>query len=158
MTSPDKLRPLPDTQAEIERIFLWDIIKGAFGAHADEAGLQASFELTGTEQSTPTRFVLVSPAAKIESDDCDLKLWGDWAPGQGINTATLTYNDADTGRELWTYHIDAQGMDQYPAAGMERTPLDAEDVRDIRDDVERAQWSQTASEACAENVFFWSAK
>lgn len=161
MSNREVLSPLQDTQAEIERLILWDLLNDMLRANAHEVGIQGIF--SATPDNPADMVVLVRPPAalpKEEQDDkdpeCTIQLWGRWEAVDGITDISLIYTDAKTKVELWNYHLTREGMEQFTSSTVDPTPLDQDDLQEIRADCEEANWDAEASRKLAATVLFFS--
>lgn len=131
----------------IERVFLWDELTGIFKRSALLTGLQASLD-----DGTRTNIVL-SGKISDSSPKMSVELWARWAGGVGIHEITMVFNYPDTPRNDFEYEITPDYLREYAP---DPTPLDREDIQDLRADIQRTTWTQARSEDAAANGFLFS--
>ena len=133
-----------DEQVSIEQALLWDDIVDTFRTHAYVAGMQASLD-GETVFREPTRLVLES----VPDDEYTIQLWGVIGKKQLLGYVVLLFLDKQ-GEEAYNYNITPGGsIKQYSA---QPTPLDKEDLQDLRMELANACWDQSRSATCASDV------
>lgn len=140
----------PDEQIDIERAFLWGEILETFQNNAFTLGMQPGSDIEPGVFSRPTRLVLVSKTPNEEG--YTVQLWGEVTAEAMIGRATLLFISEDIGEEF-NYEITPEAIKQY---SLEPTPLDQDDIQDLRADIAETQWGESSSKACASSVIFFS--
>lgn len=145
-----------DPSQEIERIFLWQALEGAFRTHADFCGVQlATVSLENIinppkdSQEAQTRLVL---ADEPHEDDDTLQLWAEASGGNLISKVSILYFDT-SGQETYNYALTPDSIAQHSPRP---TLLDFEDLTELRADVNEATWSAERSKKCAEGLLFFA--
>lgn len=136
-----------DEQAAIERLLLWEDIVATFRSNASILGIQAALELPQQPFKNPTRLVLEAEP----DDEYTIQLWGEVGQANLIGKATLLFKN-EAGHEAYNYEITPNAINQHSD---EPTPLDREDLEDLRADLTEARWSEQASRNCAQFVIFF---
>lgn len=140
----------PDEQIDIARTFLWTDIVETFQNNAFMLGMQPCSDIEPGTFSKPTRLVLVSGIKNEEG--YDVQLWGEVTTEAIIGKVTLLFISDDLGEEF-NYEITPETISQY---SLEPTPLDHDDIQDLRADIAETQWGEISSQACAKSVIFFS--
>jgi hypothetical protein len=132
-----------DDEVEVARIFLWQDIVEVFRANAFTVGIQPSFDDPTEEDRDPTRLVLAEAPTE---DGLSIQLWAEISSTSLIAKACLLYLDSEN-REKFSYEITPRDINQY---SQEPSPLDTEDIMDLRLEVREAIWDEHQAMDCAE--------
>lgn len=140
---------IPNDQETIERAMLWSDLQELFQENAFTAGIQA--------QPGYPHFRLALIAKP--DDEYIVQVWGRWTNDVGLDQATLIFLDKEEwerGKWIESYSYDVRELSiEQCSEGDEPTPLDREDIQDLRADLQEAEWDPEASAYYAANYMFW---